>query len=401
MFSRRSASARPQQLTALSFLNFTVLGLHVGVYAVQLAPLSTALELNPGRLGLALTCAALAGLVTLFGGGVLADKLGRRVVLLIGFLGTGTAFALLSLVHSYPALVGALVVYGLTVSFIDLGVNTVGSDLEAMTRRKVMTGLHAGFSAGAFLGALATALVLTAGVDFRDVYQGLAAVLIAAGIVAAVAALPVRPPHDEGHDTAEGGGKVWRIPAVLFAMALIGVTFFGEGALESFLAVYLQRALGSTILLTGVGVATYHAASLTGRLITTRVQHRWGERRVVTVAGLLASAGITITVLSTTTAAAIAGLLIVGFAVAPIVPAALSLAGRSAPHRAGQAVATTTAVGYAAFVISPSIVGGLATLTSLRVALALLILTTLTVALLGHRWPLQRSSRPTKAAIVD
>lgn len=331
MFGRTITPATHQRhLTTLSFFNFAVLGCHVGVYAVQLAPLTATLQLDPAQLGVAVTCAALAGLVTLFGGGFIADRLGHRTVLLTGFLGTGMSFVLLSLTHSYPALLGVFILYGLTVSFIDLGVNTVGSDLEAITGRKIMTGLHAGFSAGACTGALATALLLTAGLGFGSIYLGLAVLLLLTGILTSAAPLPKRPAQDHGPAASSKPGRIWRIPAVLFAMALIAVTFFGEGAPESFLAVYLPQALAATILLTGVGVAAYHAASLTGRLIATKALHRWGERRLITIAGLLASAGITTAVISNTPLAAITGLLVVGFAVSPIVPVALSLAGRSA-----------------------------------------------------------------------
>lgn len=65
-------------------------------------------------------------------------------------------------------------------------------------------------------------------------------------------------------------------------------------------------------------------------------------------AGLLAAAGLLVAVTATAAAGAIGGLLLVGFAIAPVVPTTLSLAGRSAPGRSGQAVATTTAAGYGA-----------------------------------------------------
>ncbi|MGH3153833.1 MAG: hypothetical protein ACRDOB_24320, partial [Streptosporangiaceae bacterium] len=65
----------------------------------------------------------------------------------------------------------------------------------------------------------------------------------------------------------------------------------------------------------------------------------------------------------------------------------LSLAGRSAPGRTGQAVATTTAAGYGAFIVSPLTIGLVAQATSLRLALALLILTSLAIAGLATRWP--------------
>jgi len=367
---------------------FGILGFHVGVWAVQLAPLAAGLRLGPAKLGAAVTVAAAAGLVTLFAGGRLADRVGRRPVLVTGLAGTGAAFVLLALAGSFTALVPAVLLYGLAVSFVDLGANTVGSAYEQAYAVTAMTGLHAWFSGGALAGALGSAVALSAGVSYRGVYLGLAAVM-AAGLLGALTG-PM-PPASAG----SGPGrqpvrpKVWRIPAVLFAIALISVTFFGDGALESFLSSYLQRTLAGGVLLSGFGIGSYHLASLLGRLTATATLRRFGERRVVLAAGLLAAAGLLVAVTAPDASGAIGGLLLVGFAVAPVVPVTLSLAGRSAPGRSGQAVATTTAAGYGAFIVSPLTIGLLAQATSLRVALALLILTSLGIAGLATRWPLR------------
>ena len=178
---------------------------------------------------------------------------------------------------------------------------------------------------------------------------------------------------------------------MLFAIALISVTFFGDGALESFLSSYLQRTLAGGVLLSGIGIGSYHFASLLGRLTATAALRRFGERRVVTAAGLLAATGLLTAVMAPDAAGAIGGLLLVGFAIAPVVPTALSLAGRSAPGRSGQAVATTTAAGYGSFILSPLTIGLIAQATSLRLALGLLVLTSLGIAGLATRWP---DSRP-------
>jgi hypothetical protein len=82
---------------------------------------------------------------------------------------------------------------------------------------------------------------------------------------------------------------------VLFAIALISVTFFGDGALESFLATCLQRTLAGGVLLSGLGIGSYHFASLLGRLTATAALGRLGEQRVVRASGLLAAAQILIT----------------------------------------------------------------------------------------------------------
>jgi MFS family permease len=369
-----------------AFLAFLILGFHVGVWAVQLASLAAALRLDPRSLGTAVTAASAAGVGTLLAGGHLADRLGRRPVLCTGFAGTAAAFTWLARVHSGAGLVAAVVLYGLSVSFIDLGANAVGSDYERFHGVRAMTGLHAGFSLGALLGATGAGVALWSGVGFRAVYLGLAAILAAAAAGAAAVALPPRAPAALVSPQRRAG-QVLRVPAVAFAVALVAITFFGDGGLESFLAVYLRTTLGSTVLLTSAGIGSYHLASLTGRLVASRVLGRWQERITISTAGLLAAGGLAVAISAPYPGIAIGGLLLVGLAVAPIVPSALSLAGRSVPGRSAQAVAATTAAGYSAFVISPILVGTIAERTSLRAGLALLIATALAGAALALKWP--------------
>lgn len=375
---------------------FLVLGFHVGVWAVQLSELASALDLKPGTVGMAVTAAATAGVITLVGGGRLVDRFGRRPIIITGFTGTAAAFVLLGWVASSGTLVAVFVMYGLMVSFIDLGANTVGADYERAYDRQAMTGLHAAFSFGAMLGAALSASLLSIGVGFRVVYLLLAGVLATAGLTVRRASLPPWEEAGRGENPGHRKHRVWRIPAVGLAIAVVTVTFFGDGALESFLAIYLRQAPSSSIALAGMGIGGYHLASFLGRLIATRLLRRWGERRVLLGAGLLAGTGIAWAVGAPRAASSIAGLLLTGLAVAPIVPTALSLAGRSAPGRSGQAVATTTAAGYGAFILSPAIIGGIADATSVRTALALSAGTYLAVVFLSARWPAVRRTGPAR-----
>jgi MFS family permease len=142
---------------------FGILGFHVGVWAVQLASLSAGLGLDPTALGSTITVATTAGLVTLLAGGASADRVGRCPVLVIGFAGTGTAFVLLALAGSIATLMPAVLLYGLAISFVDLGANIVGSADEQAYAVTAMTGLHAWFSAGTLTGAIGSAAALRGG----------------------------------------------------------------------------------------------------------------------------------------------------------------------------------------------------------------------------------------------
>lgn len=175
----------------LASLLFLALGAHVGVWAVQLSDLAREFNFSPGELGGLLAVPASAGLITLFVGGYLADRLGRRPVLLIGLAGTAASFVLLSQATTVATLVLAVLLYGLFISFVDLGANTVGADYESEHRVLAMTGFHAWFSFGALLGAVATGISLAAGVDFRAIYVGLAVMLLSAALVSGFSVLPV------------------------------------------------------------------------------------------------------------------------------------------------------------------------------------------------------------------
>ena len=295
---------------------------------------------------------------------------------------------------SFPVFVGACVVGGLCASLYDLAVNTLGGDYERAYGVRAMTLLHAGFSGGAASGAAASAVALAGGLGYRAVLALAGTLLLALATLATrlplppVTTGPTHPTMSEAADDGQGRPTpLWRVPGVLLALAIVGVCFFGDGALEGYTSVYLRALLGAGALLGGLGIAAFHLASLAGRLGGTALIRRYGERGVVTAGGLGAALGIGVAVAPATPLVAVAGLLLVGLSLAPIVPTGFSLAGRAAPGRGGQAVSLVTQAGYSAFIVSPLVIGSLASAVALRGALLLLIVTYGGVAALARRIP--------------
>ncbi len=68
------------------------------------------------------------------------------------------------------------------------------------------------------------------------------------------------------------------------------------------------------------------------------------------------------------------GFLIAGIALAGVAPVAFSLAGNHAPQHSGAVSSAITVISYSGFLLGPALIGGLAELFSLRLALAALIL---------------------------
>jgi MFS family permease len=379
---------------------FAGLGLQVGVWAVLIPHLVATRGLTPAELGAGLALMAATSIGALAVAGPLADRLGRRPLAVAGAAGFAATFALLAGVETRAALWPTLALFGVASGFLDLAANAVGSDYERAHQRRAMIRLHAGFSAAAAVGSL------LAGAVGADMYWIAAAVYLALAGAAIVAPLP---PHEAAahdapagapHETAvaageaapagswgggaSGGGRLalLRTPAIAVAVALCTLCFFGDGAIEGYAALFLRDALESGALLTGIALAAFHGASMTGRLVFSKPAD---ERLVLTIAGLLASAAMAVVVVARAPAVAAGGLLVVGFALAPIVPTALSLAGRNAPGRSATAVSLVTTIGYGAFVLGPPAVGLLAGATSLRTALVPVVVSTAMIAVLA-RW---------------
>jgi MFS family permease len=376
---------------------FAGLGVQVGAWAVLIPHLVDTRGLTPAELGAGLALMAVTSIGALAAAGPLADRIGRRPLAVAGAAGFAVTFALLAGVESKTALWPTLALFGVASGFLDLAANAVGSDYERAHRVRAMVRLHAGFSGAAAVGAL------TAGAVGADMYWIVAVAYLALAAAAMLAPLPPHearahdPPAGPPHETAVAAGEaaaaayessrggrlaLLRTPAIAVAVGLVTLCFFGDGAIEGYAALFLRDVLESGSLLTGVALAAFHSASLIGRLVFSKAAD---ERLVLTIAGLLASAAMAVVVVARAPAVAATGLLVVGFALAPVVPMALSIAGRNAPGRSATAVSLVTTVGYSAFVLGPPVVGLLAGVTSLRTALIPVVVSTAMIALLARR----------------
>jgi MFS family permease len=133
--------------------------------------------------------------------------------------------------------------------------------------------------------------------------------------------------------------------------------------------VYLRRTLGLSALVGGSGVAVFYGAMAAGRLGAAWTIARFGNRRTLLGAGLLTAGGMGLALATREPVLVIASFLLVGLALSAVVPIAFSVAGDLTPGRAGAAISVVTTLGYGGFLLGPVVVGGLAELLGLRVAL--------------------------------
>ena len=326
-----------------------------------------------------------ASIVTMAALGWTADRLGRRAFLLVSVGVMGIGISGLALSGGYAALLATLVVLYSASGLYDVGINSAAVDLEQTSGRRFMALLHAAFSAGATLGAVAAGVLVQAGTDFRLVYLGLLLPLAVLLVAFAVTRFPAGTRNTPGRDEEGGRYGLYRnLPLLLVgAVAMLGLG--SEGEMEHWSGLYLRDTLGLPALLGGSGVAVFYGAMAAGRLGTAGVVRLLGNRGTLICAGALTAAGMVLALATREPLLVVAGFLIVGLSLSGVAPIAFSVAGDLAPGRAGAAISVVTTLGYGGFLLGPVIVGGLAELVGLRTALLTIAAAGLVIAALAYR----------------
>jgi MFS family permease len=363
-------------ITAVFFVN----GALFASWASRIPALSDRVGATTGVLGLALLAPALGAVVAMPLVGRLLPGRSSRTFCRIAVAALMAAILLPAVADSVAALAGALFVVGVANSTLDLVMNAQGVSIERHMSRPILSSLHAAFSfggfAGAGLGALAAALhVAPLG------HLAVAALLF--GVPGLIATAPLLA-RDEDAD-AHAPALSWR--RVPTRLALLGAACFfclmAEGGASDWSAKLVDDDLAGSAALGAIAYAVFSVAMGTGRLLADRLWTRWGSVGLLRRSGALAAVGFAAGLAAGTAPAAIAGFAALGFGLAGVVPT-LFRAGADQPGVAtGPALSAVTSLGYLGFLGGPPLIGGVAQLTSLRLAAVIMVFAGLLVTVLA------------------
>jgi hypothetical protein len=363
-------------ITAVFFVD----GALFGTWVSRIPALSDHVHADPGILGLCLLAPAAAAVVSMPLVGRVLPGRSSAVFCRVSVAALMAAIMLPALARTVPALAASLLVVGAVNSTLDLVMNAQGVSIERGMDQPILSSLHAAFSfggfAGAGLGALAAALGIAplAHFAFAAVVFGMPVLLMTGWL-----------PRDDHDADAQAPRLRWtRFPARL---ALLGVACFfslmAEGGASDWSAKLVRDDLAGTAALGAIAYAVFSIGMGAGRLLTDRLWVRWGAAGLLRRSGALAALGFAAGLGAGTVPSAIAGFTALGLGLAGVVPT-LFRAGADHPGvSTGPALAAVSSLGYLGFLAGPPIVGGIAQLTSLRLACGVIVLAGLVVLLLA------------------
>ena len=374
-------------VTWLLPIAFGAFGVMWGAWQAVLPDLARHHGLSSGPLGAILTIGFAVSLPAMLGTGRLVDRIGAGWGMAI----TAGTMAVGLLVVGTLAPIGLLVVGVVFMAAgsgaFDVAINGAAMGDPGWSRPARLTLLHAAFSGGGMTGAVAAGLAIGAEVPFQLVYPVLALALIGTATLAARSGWHAPPP---------AGGMPRAVALAMIPLAaLAGLAFLAEGSMETWSAIYLRDELGAAAFVGALGPAAFHAAMLLGRLIGAGVAGTLGASSTLLVGGLMTLLGMTGALVVPAAALAIPGMAVAALGASFVVPVVVSLAAGRAGGHAGRAASYVLTLGYAGFLIGPSLVGILGELAGLRVALAVVPIAGGIVAL-ASRGRVGRGSGPAR-----
>jgi MFS family permease len=346
-------------------LAFLVAGFGIASWAPLVPFAKERLQVDDGILGLLLLCLGVGSIAAMLLTGVLSARYGSRPIILAGAFGLAFVLPWLAVVGSPFLLAVMLLAFGAALGSLDVAMNIHAVEVERAAGKPLMSGFHALFSVGGFIGATLITFLLSSKIT------PLATTLFASALmaIAMVFAAPclLRGSHSEGTPVfAAPQGIVLLLAALAFVMFLV------EGAILDWSALLVTGKGLVSEAQGGLAYALFAIAMTIGRLGGDFVTARVGDRATLFWGSLAAMSGFALVLFAPVAWVAMGGFLLVGLGASNTVPVLFRGAGALRAMPAGFAVAAITITGYAGVLVGPAAIGLVAKLASLPFAFGVL-----------------------------
>ena len=322
-------------LLSIIYLAFVSLGLPDGVLGVAWTAMRLDLHQPLAAVGLlTITLTVSSGLSTVVSGYVL-NKLGTGpVVMVSGFL-TGLALLGFSLAPAFGWLLLLAVPLGLGAGAVDAGLNHF---VAAHYSSRHMNWLHGCWGIGATLGPFIMGAAL-AGAGWQSGYQTIALLQLSLALVLLLSLSlwkreNAKPPAEVHSDAQQA--RIKPVSTLATWLAPLGFLLYvaAEAGTGLWAASILVNSRGTSAATAGLWVALFFGSITAGRFGVGLVANRLGNRRLIRLGILIATAGAVVFAIPALPAPlSLLGLVVMGLGCAPIYPSMMHETARRFPPK--------------------------------------------------------------------
>lgn len=370
---------------------FFICGFALALWVVNIPAVQSTLGISHATLGTLLIFLGLGSFIGMQITGWLADRVGSRTATIMMALGMAVGVNLPGLATEAWQLGAALLLFGFGFGGLDVAMNDQAVLVERGYRKPIMSAFHAMFSIGGAVGAVVGALLQGMSLSVPWALGTGAVVSVAVTLLAIPAlvkpadALPVATNGEDAAGSVPLSALTGRIVALA---ALAFLIMLAEGTATDWSALHAVDHLGSTEAAASLAYGAFAVAMTVGRFAADPISHRFGPVRVVRYGSVIAAVGMAVVVASTSYPLTLIGWAVFGLGLSGIVPQIFTTAGNLGAAKQGAVMARVVGAGYLGLLAGPAVIGWVADLTGLHIALILpLLFCAVGVALAGQVAP--------------
>lgn len=366
MFSTMEEKQKISAARRATLLIFLVCGIGLSSWAPMVPFAKIRLALNDADLGIVLLSLGAGAILTMPVAGFLINKYGSRNVAFTSAMVIAAILPILLLTTTSYQLAAALFVFGAGIGSIDVAMNAQAVLVQERFGKHIMSSFHGLFSVGGLIGAIGLGFLIKAGLSPNVAAASISALLV----IITSTQIKYLLPHSEEAKMDSSNFVLPKGPVLILGIMCF-IIFLAEGSLLDWSAVFLQFSRNFDPSLSGMGYAAFSVAMAIMRLTGDGLIHKLGPAKVVLYGTLLAGFGFLIAVITPWAATALLGFVLVGLGAANVVPVFFTAAGRIPGIPPSIALSAVTILGYSGQLAGPALIGIIAELTSLSIALGL------------------------------
>ena len=363
----------------LSYLNrvrlatslfFFGMGFSFATWASRIPDIKSMLHLSEAELGTLLFALPVGQIIGMPFSGKIVTKYGSRNISIIGLLLYAFSLILLGLATVKWELAIGLFFFGFFANFCGIAINTQGVYTQQLFDKPITGSFHGSWSLAGFCGALMSVLMLTLKLNPFQHFV-IAFVLVLLIVVfnykfIIVAKVKKQEEHSsysfiKNPDTT----LIWLGIICFCCMASEGIMFDWSG-------VYFKEIVKAPGALVVLGYTSFMISMASGRFLSDILVHKFGNKKVLLVSGIVISTGLYSAVLFPYLIPCTIAFMVVGFGVSNVVPIIFNVAGNNEKVPTGIALTIVSSISFLGFLIGPPLIGFIAEMTSLKYSFAII-----------------------------
>ena len=360
------------------FMIFLQAGLIIGAWVPHVPLAKDRLAVGPALLSLGLLAIAVGAVISMPFAGALINRFGSARVTLfggllfaVGFLGPVTAPTL-------PLFMAGAIVMGLGMGSMDVAMNAHGLAVEKALGRPIISGLHAAFSVGAMLGTFIGAWLLSLAGPLSQALI-FSATFIVLHVLMCMNLLPAS--IDRGLSESHFG---WPTKATIGLGALCFLALMIEGSVSDWAAILMRQRFIVDVSYAALGFGCYQAGMAAARFMGDALRQKFGAMNLVVASAVLAAMGTAAALIAPSPWLSFLGFAVGGIGIGNLAPVLFAGGGRLEPSAPGRGIAAVVSMGYAGFLAGPPMIGFVAQVSTLQIAMGLTVVAALLIAVFAR-----------------